>query len=540
MANVTRKTFLLSGLSTMGFLGTVAGAPAAAKTVKPVFMASGSASAGTSVASLRDAELIPQLNPVIRLYPAKALSRTGEFRFGPGELEMMLPFLGAGEIAWTVNAPEAGKYNVALCYSTTEAGTPITVSANGEAELPFAATVTEGFFYPHPNGPSANPGDPDSDTFWTLRQYYMFERVAIQGELSLVRGVNIVKLAVKGEKGREIFRLRSLELTPVSQVDAVAAADARAKASRSNTDWFANAGYGMWFHFLDLTTPPKGPRIPYKDAVNALDVKKLAKMVDDCGASYLIFTVNHGNPTCPAPIKSWEALHPGWTTERDLIAELADALGTYGIRLMLYMNCPGVGKLVQMPGTAVDLPTYSEAEYSRQLISVFEEFGRRYGEKLAGYWFDSWFQTLESYPNLPNERLYTAMKTGHPNRLVSVNHWSFPTEVQWQDYWCGEITDLPAKPFGARYIKRGAGAGLQAHASIYLDAPWFHITENKEMEPPRYSAQVLADYIRTCQKDQAPVTIGVGIYQDGTIGPNSFTVLKELRGLIRTGRKRKA
>jgi hypothetical protein len=294
----------------------------------------------------------------------------------------------------------------------------------------------------------------------------------------------------------------------------------------------------MWYHLLDLTTPRFGPRKPYKEAIDAIDVKRMAKVLNDCGAGYLLLNVNHGNPTCPAPIASWEALHPGWTTKRDLIGELADALEPYGIKLMLYMNCPGVGKLVQQAGTAIDVPTFSEAEYSRQLIRVFEEFGHRYGEKVAGYWLDSWFQTIESYPNLPNEAINRAMKAGFSGRLVSVNHWAFPTEVQWQDYWSGEITDLPAKPFGSRYIRRGAGAGLQAHSAIYLDAPWFHIKENTEMEPPRYTAAELAKYIRTCQRDQAPVTIGVGIYQDGSVGPASMKVLAELRGLIRNGGKR--
>ncbi|MEM9965288.1 MAG: alpha-L-fucosidase [Asticcacaulis sp.] len=537
MTNLTRKNFLLSGLSSFAALGAV-GSTAAAATPK-----SGAGIATLAMAAglpKTDAELIPHLNPVIRLYPDKAQWRSGDIRYGPGELSMMLPFLGSGDISWIINVAEAGRYQLCLCYSTTEAGTPVTISANGAPEVQFAAPVTEGFFYPHPDGPAADPGDPDSDSFWTLREYYMFERVAVPGAVDLVRGANVVKLKVHGNKGKEIFRLRSLELTPVKHAQAVAADAARAKASRSNTDWFANAGYGMWFHYLDLTVPQSGPRVPYEQAVNALDVPKFAKMVNDCGASYVIFTVNHGNPTCPAPIKSWEKLHPGWTTKRDLIAELADALGRYNIKLMLYMNCPGVGNLVQLHGTAVDLPTFSEAEYSRQLISVFEEFGERYKEKVTGYWFDSWFQTIEAYPNLPNEVLYKAMKTGFHDRLVSVNHWSFPTEVEWQDYWCGEITDLPAKPFGSRYIKRGAGAGLQAHSSIYLDAPWFHIQQDKPMPLPRYGAGELADYIRTCQKDQAPVTIGVGIYQDGTIGPKSLTVLKELRGLIRKGKSGRA
>ena len=91
----------------------------------------------------------------------------------------------------------------------------------------------------------------------------------------------------------------------------------------------------------------------------------------------------------------------------------------------------------------------------------------------------------------------------------------------------------PAKPFGGRYIKDGPAPGLQAHSSIRLDAPWFHLTENSEMEPPLYTADQLADYIRLCPRDRAPVTLGVGIYQDGTIGEKSYAVLKQLRQKIR-------
>src|SRR3546814_16959963 len=53
------------------------------------------------------------------------------------------------------------------------------------------------------------------------------------------------------------------------------------------------------------------------------------------------------------------------------------------------------------------------------------------------------------------------------------------------------------------------------------------------MEPPRYTAAELADYIRICQGDRAPVTLGVGIYQDGTIGEESFPVLQQFRRLVR-------
>src|SRR3546814_13700139 len=96
--------------------------------------------------------------------------------------------------------------------------------------------------------------------------------------MTLAGGINVGGLKVAGEKGKEIFRLRSLELTPASQRAAIEADKQRARSRRANTDWFADAGYGMWLCFLDLTTPRQGPPVPYEQSIDALDAKKLAKM----------------------------------------------------------------------------------------------------------------------------------------------------------------------------------------------------------------------------------------------------------------------
>lgn len=127
---------------------------------------------------------------------------------------------------------------------------PVTIEAGGST-VAFAAPVTEGYFYPDPNGPSANPDDPDSDNFWAMREYYLFERIAKPGQLTLSRGVNVVRLRVEGETGKEISRLRSLELTPVAQRAAVEADRTRARSRRADTDWFADASCEMWLCFLD-------------------------------------------------------------------------------------------------------------------------------------------------------------------------------------------------------------------------------------------------------------------------------------------------
>jgi hypothetical protein len=524
-ARMTRKDFLrIAGLAALA-----SGAePMSAATELTPRGRTGHISAGTRTPR----PLIRALDPVKRLYPAEASERIGDIRFGPAEIAVMLPFFGDGEITWSVTAPAAGSYRVAVCYAATKPGTQIDVIC-GPSSIRHPVIFTEGFFLPYAGGPAANPGSPDEDSFWTERQFYCFERVSLVGELHLSCGVNVVRLRVAGAKGGEIFRLRSLELTPVTQADAVTAASRLAHGHRANTDWFVQAAYGVWFHFLDLTTPRRGPRKPYAQAVNDLDVERLASLVEETGAGYVILTTNHGNPTCPAPIRSWEELHPGWTTQRDLIADFAGALNRRGMRLLLYMNCPGLGDLLQGSAGAIDQPKYSEERYAEILVKVFTEFGLRYGHRVAGYWLDSWFQTTESYPNLPFEALSRAIKAGYPDRMVAYNYWAFPVETDWQDYWAGELTDLPLKRFGSRYIRRGAGSGLQAHSAIRLDDAWFHIASNTDIQPPRYTAAQLTEYIRTCMEDQAAVTFGVGIYQDGTISEASRQVLRQVRRAIR-------
>jgi hypothetical protein len=431
-----------------------------------------------------------------------------------------------------VTVPESGSYQVAACYSSTVPGSQVDVQS-GDSVIHHGVQVTEGFFLPDPGGPSPNPGEASESSFWSEREFYSFERISLTGELLLTRGVNVVKLQVSGPKGPENFRLRSLELIPVAQRDAIRASQELARRRRANTDWFVKAGYGVWFHFLDLTTPRRGPSKSYPDAVNDLDVEALANLVEETGAGYVIFTTNHGHPTCPAPIRSWEEWHPGWTTQRDLISDLAAALNKRGIRLLLYMNCPGLGNLEQLPHSLIDSPTVSEEKYAEILIKVFTEFGLRYKENVAGYWFDSWFLTYESYPNLPADKLFDAIKAGYPDRLIAYNYWAFPIETDWQDYWAGELTEIPLKRFKTRFLQRGAGKGLQAHSAIKLDAPWFHITPDTDMEPPLYTAEQLIGYVKTCMEDQAVVSIGVGIFQDGTIGEASRQILRQLRRAIR-------
>src|SRR5690606_26105432 len=104
---------------------------------------------------------------------------------------------------------------------------------------------------------------------------------------------------------------------------------------------------------------------------------------------YVIFTIGHAESYCPAPIKSWEIRHPGKTTKRDLIAEMSDALNKKGIKLICYINGPLAFKLdVQKEKLTKD----EQQDFVTNFQDILKEMGGRYKHKVAGYWFDSWYQ----------------------------------------------------------------------------------------------------------------------------------------------------
>ena len=191
--------------------------------------------------------------------------------------------------------------------------------------------------------------------------YFNFERERLHGRLHLTRGINPVTLQVSGTDRDAVLRLRCLEVLSQSSHAEMTAAEESARAHRASTDWFVKAGYGAMFHWTDLTQPRDGMKKPYPEAVNAFDVDTFARLISEIGAAYVIFTLNHAHPHCPAPIQSWEAIHPGWTTRRDLIGDIADVLEKRGIRFLLYINSPVLTMLGDIGTTVTCSPVSAQS-----------------------------------------------------------------------------------------------------------------------------------------------------------------------------------
>lgn len=451
---------------------------------------------GLLLASIASADDLPSAHRNIRLYAAAAqITGAGRFENGPAWLVID----GESTATWMARIDREGEYRASIVYSGDTPGAPFTL-ALGSSVVNGTLAVQTGVFE-----------DPLMDFGPTI---------AIES-IRLPRGSLRVKLRIPN--GNAHLRIRSIDIEPMPTARA-AMRERKVAQQPANTDWLAHAAYGVMFHWTSESTPRRGPALPYQRAVDAFDVAAFTEMVESTGARYVIFTVNHAQPHCPAPIKSWERIHPGSTTKRDLLGEIAQALEARNIRLMLYIASHTVGKLRVATG----------AEYLRTHKDILQEIGQRYGTRVAGYWFDGWYQTLEAYPEINPRDLVPYVRAGNPSRLVAFNSWVYPIESPWQDYWAGEVGEI-VRPATSRYIASGTAIGLQSHFLLFADAPWVHSLPDTEMEPLRFSDESLIEFVRKNAGKEAAVTINLGIYQDGSIGEAARRQMVALRQAIRGG-----
>jgi Alpha-L-fucosidase len=455
--------------------------------------------------------LIHGLTPYNRLYGATAAAMSGNAKLD--NLKISVNCKDSSSIKWNVTAPEAGEYELFISCAVPGPNFHLEV-ISGPRTVKSDLKVTEGVYHSTEEG-------------W----YFNFDRKRLDGRLQLTRGVNPVTLQISGADKDAVVHFRCLEVLPVSANPEITAAEANARAERSSTNWFVKARYGAMFHWTDFTQPRDGLKKSYPDAVDAFDVDAFASHLEETGAGYVIFTLNHAHPHCPAPIQAWESVHPGWTTRRDLIGDIAGALQKRGIRLILYINSPVLTNFGKTGETGLYELTFSEEQFTEIHKNVLSEIGSRYGEKLAGYWFDSWYQSLAAYPDVPIEAVYRYCKTGNPGRITAFNFWIFPVLTPWQDYWAGELNALQS-PFKSRYIQTGAGTGFQAHGMLSMLPSWVH-GETGPIPQPQFSAADLIAYVKANMEHEAVTTINIGIYQDGTIEQSSLDMMRQLRRAIR-------
>jgi len=284
-----------------------------------------------------------------------------------------------------------------------------------------------------------------------------------------------------------------------------------AKTKPHRTDWLHQAKWGVMFHYCSNWFK-MGKN--WDKTIKDFNVKGLAKQLDSVGAGYLLITAKHcGHPI--APNAAYEKVMPGKCPKRDLIADLADELGKYDIKLMLYY------------ATGMGLEGGKTASFTAEVI---EEFSKRYGAKVKGWWLDNNVGKKDL-----QKLLADACRAGNKESLVAFSPPKTPRRNSPQEDYSAGNTHAPgyAKCTG-RWV-----SGLQWHMLTYLGHNWGGYCRKRTGSSP---IGKVVGFARKITGRGGAITWDTPYETSGLIRANFMPYLKaigEATGTIKAGTKKK-
>ena len=308
----------------------------------------------------------------------------------------------------------------------------------------------------------------------------------------------------------------------------LAAATSLAGPRNPETDWFKNAGYGVFQHFL----PGDSSQF---ERVKDFDVEALAAQLEDAGAGYLVITLGQNSGWFISPNAAydrWTGRQPGERCSlRDLPLDLHRALQPRGIRLMLYLPCQTPNqdaraqKAFGLPEGSKDQPI--DLEFANRWSEVIQEWSDRYGDKVSGWWFDGGYRHV-GFNEAIAARYTAAVKHGNRRAIVTFNPGvQVIRYTAAEDYTAGELNEplkvLPQE----RWLD-----GSQWHALTYLGSNWGR-------QDTRYTDAQWIDWIRAVMAREGVVTLDAGPNWDpqagpiGTLAAAQFKQLRSIRAALR-------
>jgi cyclophilin family peptidyl-prolyl cis-trans isomerase len=280
------------------------------------------------------------------------------------------------------------------------------------------------------------------------------------------------------------------------------------EAGDPRTDWFRDAGYGVFVHFLpdDPETLARG---------TDFDVEALARQLESVGAGYLVLTLGQNSGFFNAPNPTYDRITgygPGErTSSRDLPLDLHRVLEPRGIELMLYLPCQAPNrdrraqKAFGLPEGPDDQPI--DLEFARLWAEVIGEWSERYGDRVAGWWFDGGYEWVGFSEEIA--QIYAdAARQGNPHAILTFNPGiGLKRWTRAESYTAGELKD----PFDVRPTSRWL-EGSQWHALTYLGSQW-------SARDTRHPSERWAEWVRAVTDREGVATLDLGPNWDPEAGP---------------------
>ena len=320
--------------------------------------------------------------------------------------------------------------------------------------------------------------------------------------------------------------------------------EAKTERDRSKNRWMESS-VGASFHWTTHTTYADGTRGSYAEAVNGFDVPRFVSDLRAAGVGHVIFTLTHAEQYLAFPCRTLESILPGRTTERDLIGELTDGLSAAGIRFIAYYNhsCNGDDDIPWKKACGYDAGIGGDLDaFAGNICAIVSEIARRYGDRIAGWWFDSAYSVDGRGPHnsiscemgdwqFPWEKLTAAARAGNPDCAVAVNSgigcgFLYTTD---QDYYAGETVKLDEK------FPPAEDNGMVDHRWICIDNPmWaFVSSEPRDFSSPRFSDEEVTAFVRDNLSSHRMTTFNMEIDRSGRINPYALRQIKYINEQIK-------
>lgn len=296
---------------------------------------------------------------------------------------------------------------------------------------------------------------------------------------------------------------------------------------RSSTDWFKDAKWGVFTHYLT------GSETSVKDwnrRVDSFDVNQLAEQLSSVGTAYYVITIGQNSGHYCSPNSAYDkyvGISPSKCSERDLIKDISEALKPKGIKLMVYLpsgapaaDITAFEKLGWKWGYGGNWPSGGArtgerlAEFQLKWQEIISEWSIRWGNNVVGWWLDGCYFSDEMYrnPEPPNFQSFSeSLKAGNPDSIVAYNPGVLVPVIsltEFEDYTAGEISDAFPVCSG-RWVN-----GAQYHILSYL-GNWWGGGE------PRFPDEFVIGYTKHVNSKNGVVTWDVPISESGVI-PEAF------------------
>lgn len=297
---------------------------------------------------------------------------------------------------------------------------------------------------------------------------------------------------------------------------------------KNRTDWFKEAGYGIFVHWTTNSLDKDGNKKEYFKAVEDFDIDTFVTQIKSSGAKFLFITTSHSQMCLPFPLKELDDIVPNHTAKRDLIMEIANRLEKENIRLMLYFNGDGSEDPEWQSATGFKTDHQRHAQYC---YDVTRAISLKYGTKIHGWWIDCCYEPdvcKGTGVRYDYEKYASALRAGNPDSIIAFN---FRGTCGWGSTWGRGIADFQAgEENSLDFLPKGRFSGegnTQWFALCWMDEFWVH--EKHGVPSPVHENERVLEYVRKVKENDGVFAYNVALYQEGHISDKTCEQLLWLK-----------